>query len=263
MLEWVATELLERRYYLTPFGQTDKDNYMGYLNRAVWRGTKSFVIAVFALIAMFGLAGVAHADCNPGRSQSFGNWHGGWFITPSGGNPIDGSSANILVTSPYIDTSYANADDSAWVMLQGTTYYGQVGWEKSNGDVWDFWQAYSGLGRYGNTYGHPTIHNSPEYKVTYSSSAFHMFKNGTAIHTETVSGYSGQNATFSGEINDTANQFPGAVGYHVVYQNAQIRSGGTWYGSPGGPSDEFYEKSYFGVYSPSGSRLEIWDMACS
>jgi hypothetical protein len=222
--------------------------------------TRMSVSASILFFVTLGLAGVAAADCNPGRPSgtSPNNFHVGAYTSYTSAC-LTGSSANILVTSPWV---HSGDFSTAYVMLAGTAYYGQVGWLKHDGQVWDFWEVHDSSGIYENEWGHPTIHNSPEYKVTFSSSAFHFFKNGTVIHTQTETGYSGCDSQQMGEISNYRSQMPGTVGYHVVYQNASVRdSSAIWHDAEGVQSND--DSTAWGVTTPNSHRIEIWDKACN
>lgn len=215
--------------------------------------------------AALAFAGVAAASCNPGRSASSGSWHVGWSVAPPSGTCIDGSEANILVYSPYVYSGAAN-DTSGWTMLVNglTASYGQVGYQKrDSGTMYNFTESStSGGGFQQKLFTVSGVGTSPQYKITFSSNAFHYFVNGSNIWTDSNTNYGGCKAEQEGEIGNSASQMLGGSQNNVVYSSAEVRRADTeaWYNANGSFVNE--ESSWFD-YSPiSSSSFSIWDKAC-
>jgi len=232
----------------------------GFPTREVLMRRRTVVVFLIVLLTALVMAGVAAGSCNPGRSAASGNWWDGWTTSPSGACLI-GSSANILVYSPYV---YAS-DVTAWVMLENpdTGRYGQVGWlQQTNGSRFSFVESSTVNGGFRQTYfASKAVGSAPEYKVTFSSDAFHYFIDGVNYYTHANTGFGGCTSSQSAEVTNSANQMPGGYNNHVPFTNAQVRRSDTgWVNANGTP---FASITGYGYSKVSSSNLQIWDKACA
>ena len=225
---------------------------------------KRLVVSVVVMVGVaLSLAATATASCNPNRSNSSGNWHDGWYAAPPSGTCINGSAANIEVYSPYV----AAADVTAWVMLfnNSTNRYGQVGWyQNSNGFRWNFTESDTATGGFHQNFFSPSsIGADPQYKITFSSNAFHYFISGTNINTDTNTGYTGCWSEQMGEVTSSANQMPGGYNSPDYFILAQVRRADTsaWYNTNGTPLND--NSSWYNYSKVSSSEIDIWDRACA
>jgi hypothetical protein len=221
--------------------------------------------ALVAFVAgALALAGNAAASCDPNGSNFDGNWYSGWETGPPSGTCINGSTANILVYSPYVEYQ----DVTAWTMLynQSTGSYGQIGYLKdSSGNRYN-WSETSTVNTWDQVYwSAPTIGDDPEYKMTFSSGAFHYFINGSNVLTESNTGYTGCHAQQEGEVTNAANQMEGDTSTAVYFTYAQARRADTnaWYNLDGsGSADTPPYRGSFGYYKAASNHFDIWDPAC-
>jgi hypothetical protein len=222
---------------------------------------RRLVIVVGVFLVTLALAAAASASCHPARSALSGHWQDGWISTQPVGVCVTGSSANITVYSPYV---YSTSTSSAWVTLQNTATgrYGQIGWLKDSNGLHNFYQSQTvGLGRQGQYWGTPTIGDAPEYKVTFSSDAFHYFLDGVNWYTDANTGFSGCDSAQAGETLNYATQMPGASNTHVDFMNASRREDTGWVDQDGSKVNS--STADYGYLKVSSHRLEIWDKACA
>jgi hypothetical protein len=222
-----------------------------------------WLVLALATAAFGAWAGSAVASCNPGRSNTSGNWHAGWYKDPPSGLCYTGNVANILVYSPYV---FAN-DVTAWVMLEnaGTGSYGQVGWlQQAGGTRYNFTESSTQSGGFQQRMLSPSsLGSSPAYKITYSASTFYYFVDGTSVDTDSVPGWGGCEGQTFGEVTSLANQMPGGYNSHEPITSDQVRRNdtNTWYYMDGNTSTE--RSDLFGTAKVSSTRVEIWDKACA
>jgi hypothetical protein len=223
----------------------------------------SFVLTIVAASAL-AFAATA-AACDPNGSNIDGNWYDGWSTGPPSGTCINGSDANILVYSPYVEYQ----DVSAWTMLYNytTAAYGQVGYLKgSDGNMWDFTETntiYVWDQQFFSPY---SVGSDPQFKVTFSSDAFHYFIDGSNILTDSYTGYTGCHAEQEGEVTNDANQMVGDTSTYVYFTYAQARRAdtGAWYDLNGSAhADSPPYRDPYAYYRASNSHLDIWDPECS
>lgn len=226
-------------------------------------GTRSIVVLIGLLLNTLVFSQVVSASCNPGRPAVNGHWQDGWKRSKPSGACLTGSSSNIRVYSPYVHTN----DVSAWVMLYNANpnsdSYAQVGWlQQANGSRFNFVESITVGGGFRQTYfSANSVGSTPEYKITFSSDAFHYFVNGVNWYTHANTGYGGCWSAQAGEISSFANQMPGGRNSHVPFTNASVRRSDTgWVGANGTP---YSNSSEHGNAIGSSTTLHIWDKACT
>lgn len=187
-------------------------------------------LTVLVVLVMSTVLGVAAASaCNPGRTPN-GSYHfsAGWDTGPTfiSGNCINGSSANIEVKNPYVETGQVAGWTGLGDPVAGHQALGQIGWLNTtpnytrsnfaelvvNGVRQDFKQFQA-----------DSVGSSPNYKVTYSAGAFHLFKGGTLYYDFSDSSYAGCWAQQSGETQNWNSQLPGVPSDHETLSSAQVR----------------------------------------
>lgn len=227
------------------------------------RGAKLAILIGVPLVSLV-FAAAAAASCNPQRGpDSSQSWWDGWFSNQPSSVCITGSSANITVYSPY---TYSDETSTAWVMLENplTLKYGQIGWLKESGALHNFYQSWTvGDGRQGQYLGTPSVGTAPEYKITFSSDAFHYFLDGVNWYTDANTGFAGCYSDQYGEVTNYANQMPGARDNHVKFTNSEMRRSDTGWVDMNGVSDDTWSPSDYGIAKASSTRLDIWDKACT
>jgi hypothetical protein len=229
-----------------------------------------FRIAVVAamVVGVLVAAGTAAASCDPNGSNINGNWFDGWATPPPLSTCLDGSVANILVYSPYVQY----AEVTGWTMLYNNSSgsYGQVGWTQfSTGYRYNFTESQTSNGGFQlNYFGSSSIGDDPEYKITFSSNAFHYFINGTNIQTDSNTGYTGCYGEQEGEVLNLADQMPGGYNAHAYFISAQVRRADTeaWINFNGTTNSDThppYRTDSFLSSKVSATEFDIWDSACS
>lgn len=230
-------------------------------------------VVVLAVILTAGLVWTtsAAASCIPNRgSDQTTDWEDGWAAGPFSGTVcLNGSYAYIANHSPYVH----GLTTTAWTMLMNNANggYAQIGWMKgADGNRWNFseWDdADSGWVFLQKTYGASPIGSSPNYRVTYSSGAFHFLIDGVDYRDVSSPSYGGCAAEQAGEIHDLASQMPGEPSNHDAFTAAHVRnaSDNSWFatslwrtyaGTPGG-ADGFYFDSSTSGNPPT--EIDIWD----
>lgn len=239
-------------------------------------------LLVLILLVVSGLAATAAQACNPGRTINpnysyFDGWRTG---TPYEGYCLNGSLADIVVRSPYVQSG----DTSVWTMLYNNADGGlaQVGWDKcSNGNNYNFvemddadtnWQYQK------TDFGSDPNGSAPEYKITYSANSFHFFKGGVNYYNWSSPTYSGCWAQQAGETQDRNSQMPGNTSDADSLFSNQVRhaNDNSWHqtnswantspspfiqASAGNP----YSLSVYGQSTLGNplTYLGIWDKNCS
>jgi hypothetical protein len=141
--------------------------------------------------------------------------------------------------------------------------YGQIGWIKlANGNRYNFTESDTNLGPVQRFFTASGENSSPEYKITFSSDAFHYFLNGTNYYTDGPgTGYGGCWAQQASEVTNTANQLPGSSGAHENFTNGQVRRNDTGWVDTNG-TEVNNKPSWWGWSKISSTQLDVWDKAC-
>jgi hypothetical protein len=109
------------------------------------------------------------------------------------------------------------------------------------------------------------VGSNPQYEITYSASAFHVFVNGTNYYNPSSPTFTGCSAEQAGEIANRADQMYGEVSNHDPFTSAGVRkaSNNSWFNTV--YWDPYNNNvSWFGS-SESGSpwtTIQIWDKDC-
>jgi len=145
-----------------------------------------------------------------------------------------------------------------------TGSYGQVGWlQQTGGTRYNFTETNTSGLFHQDFFSASTLGTSPQYKMTFSSNAFHYYIAGTNVLTDSNTGYTGCWAEQMGEVTNSANQMPGGYNSHDTFTSAEIRRADTegWYNTNGTTTSD--NDTWYGHSAVSSSELDIWDKACS
>lgn len=232
---------------------------------------KRAALLIVASLAGLTWAATAAASCMPRSPGSLtrGYSQDGWAVGPFDGEVcLNGSRVNVENHSPYV---YSGSTSSEWTALYNNTDggYGQIGSEKQGSGVrFDFYQVNdtdTGHMPVEKDWAADPVGSDPQYEITYSAGAFHVFVNGTNYYNPASPTYSGCSAEQAGEIHNRADQMYGEVSNHDPFTHASVRkaSNNSWFNTV--YWDPYNDNvSWFGD-SESGTpwtTIQIWDKDC-
>jgi hypothetical protein len=210
-----------------------------------------------------GLAAAAASACNPGRpaTETYRYFDGSnTGPTFDGGRCIIGSSSDITVRNPYVQSQYS----TAWTgignpvsdeIIQSGPMNVLPNYSPENFAEWATGEHINQM----RTWTHATVGSGPNYEVLWSGNSFHIDYNGSNRYNWSDSSYAGCWAQDYAEIHNTNTQTPGVAATHESFlpgQLVEFSSGGGW---------QFINASNW-IHGPSSEGVGVFPspaIACS